>query len=85
LRVILCFFGAFAVWLDLKAVVQREWSAANDSVLSAVQVNLVDDVVMTEEDGLYTSWRRHLLNLLVYIIAPLPAQIGLLFLRQKRL
>ncbi|MEO6637462.1 MAG: helix-turn-helix domain-containing protein [Ginsengibacter sp.] len=45
------------------------WSAANDFRAIFPNVNLVDDKIMTEEDGIYTSGGAYsFLNLLVYII-----------------
>jgi transcriptional regulator GlxA family with amidase domain len=45
------------------------WSAANDFRAMFPQVNLVDDKIITEEDGIYTSGGAYsFLNLLVYII-----------------
>ena len=45
------------------------WTAANDFRAMFPDVNLVDDKIMTEEDGIYTSGGAYsFLNLLVYII-----------------
>lgn len=45
------------------------WTAANDFRTIFPKVNLVDDRIMTEEDGIYTSGGAYsFLNLLVYII-----------------
>jgi transcriptional regulator GlxA family with amidase domain len=45
------------------------WTAANDFRSMFPDVNLVDDKIMTEEDGIYTSGGAYsFLNLLVYII-----------------
>ncbi len=45
------------------------WSAANDFRAIFPEVNLVDDKIMTEEDGIYTSGGAYsFTNLLVYII-----------------
>ena len=45
------------------------WTAANDFRAIFPAVNLVDDRIMTEEDGIYTSGGAYsFLNLLVYII-----------------
>ncbi len=45
------------------------WTAANDFRAIFPEVNLVDDKIMTEEDGIYTSGGAYsFLNLLVYII-----------------
>jgi transcriptional regulator GlxA family with amidase domain len=45
------------------------WVAANDFRLMFPDVNLVDDKIMTEEDGIYTSGGAYsFLNLLTYII-----------------
>ena len=45
------------------------WVAANDFRTLFPEVNLVDDRIMTEEDGIYTSGGAYsFLNLLVYII-----------------
>ncbi len=45
------------------------WTAANDFRAMFPNVNLVDDKIMTEEDGIYTSGGAYsFLNLLVYII-----------------
>ncbi|MDQ2719957.1 MAG: helix-turn-helix domain-containing protein [Bacteroidota bacterium] len=45
------------------------WTAANDFRAMFPDVNLVDDKVMTAEDGIYTSGGAYsFLNLLVYII-----------------
>jgi transcriptional regulator GlxA family with amidase domain len=45
------------------------WSAANDFRNAFPDVNLVDDKIMTEEDGIYTSGGAYsFTNLLVYII-----------------
>ncbi|MEO8111330.1 MAG: helix-turn-helix domain-containing protein [Ginsengibacter sp.] len=45
------------------------WTAANDFRAIFPDVNLVDDKIMTEEDGIYTSGGAYsFLNLLVYII-----------------
>lgn len=45
------------------------WSAANDFRAIFPEVILVDDKIMTEEDGIYTSGGAYsFLNLLVYII-----------------
>ncbi len=45
------------------------WLAANDFRNTFPQVTLVDDKIMTEEDGIYTSGGAYsFLNLLVYII-----------------
>ncbi len=45
------------------------WSAANDFRRIFPDINLVDDKIMTEEDGIYTSGGAYsFLNLLVYII-----------------
>jgi len=45
------------------------WTKANDFRAMFPDVNLVDDKIMTEEDGIYTSGGAYsFLNLLVYII-----------------
>lgn len=45
------------------------WSEANNFRAMFPQVNLVDDKIMTEEDGIYTSGGAYsFLNLLIYII-----------------
>jgi transcriptional regulator GlxA family with amidase domain len=45
------------------------WSAANDFRAMFPEVRLVDDKIMTEEDGIYTSGGAYsFLNLLLYII-----------------
>jgi transcriptional regulator GlxA family with amidase domain len=45
------------------------WVAANDFRVLFPNVNLVDDKIMTEDDGIYTSGGAYsFLNLLVYII-----------------
>ncbi len=45
------------------------WIAANDFRTMFPKVNLVDDKIMTEEDGIYTSGGAYsFLNLLLYII-----------------
>lgn len=45
------------------------WSAANDFRMMFPEVNLVDDKIMTEDDGIYTSGGAYsFTNLLVYII-----------------
>ncbi|CAN5602846.1 helix-turn-helix domain-containing protein [soil metagenome] len=45
------------------------WTAANDFRAMFPDVNLVDDKIMTEDDGIYTSGGAYsFLNLLVYII-----------------
>ena len=45
------------------------WIAANDFKIMFPEVNLVDDKIMTEEDGIYTSGGAYsFLNLLVYVI-----------------
>ena len=45
------------------------WTAANDFRAMFPEVKLVDDKIMTEEDGIYTSGGAYsFLNLLVYII-----------------
>ncbi len=45
------------------------WTAANNFRAMFPDVNLVDDKIMTEEDGIYTSGGAYsFLNLLVYII-----------------
>jgi transcriptional regulator GlxA family with amidase domain len=45
------------------------WTAANDFRSMFPDVNLVDDKIMTEDDGVYTSGGAYsFLNLLVYII-----------------
>jgi len=45
------------------------WTAANDFRAMYPDVNLVDDKIMTEDDGVYTSGGAYsFLNLLVYII-----------------
>jgi len=45
------------------------WTAANDFKILFPQVNLVDDKIMTEDSGIYTSGGAYsFLNLLVYII-----------------
>ncbi|MEJ0104565.1 MAG: helix-turn-helix domain-containing protein [Bacteroidota bacterium] len=45
------------------------WIAANDFKTMFPEVNLVDDKIMTEEDGIYTSGGAYsFLNLLVYVI-----------------
>ncbi|MEO6454049.1 MAG: helix-turn-helix domain-containing protein [Ginsengibacter sp.] len=45
------------------------WIAANDFRNMFPEVNLVDDKIMTEEDGIYTSGGAYsFLNLIVYII-----------------
>ena len=45
------------------------WVAANDFRTMFPEVNLVDDKIMTEEDGIYTSGGAYsFLNLVVYII-----------------
>ncbi len=45
------------------------WTAANDFRTMFPDVNLVDDKIMTEDDGIYTSGGAYsFLNLLVYII-----------------
>ncbi len=45
------------------------WTAANDFRRIFPEINLVDDKIMTEEDGIYTSGGAYsFLNLLVYII-----------------
>lgn len=45
------------------------WTAANDFRAMFPEVNLVDDKIITEEDGIYTSGGAYsFLNLLVYII-----------------
>ncbi len=45
------------------------WTAANDFRAMFPEVNLVDDKIITEQDGIYTSGGAYsFLNLLVYII-----------------
>ena len=45
------------------------WIAANDFRATFPEVNLVDDKIMTEEDGIYTSGGAYsFVNLLVYVI-----------------
>jgi transcriptional regulator GlxA family with amidase domain len=45
------------------------WTAANNFRTMFPEVNLVDDKIMTEEDGIYTSGGAYsFLNLLIYII-----------------
>ncbi len=45
------------------------WASANDFKAMFPDVNLVDDKIMTEEDGIYTSGGAYsFLNLLLYII-----------------
>jgi transcriptional regulator GlxA family with amidase domain len=45
------------------------WSTANDFRTMYPEVNLVDDKIMTEEDGLYTSGGAYaFLNLITYLI-----------------
>lgn len=45
------------------------WTAANDFREMFPEVNLVDDKIITEEDGIYTSGGAYsFLNLLIYII-----------------
>jgi transcriptional regulator GlxA family with amidase domain len=45
------------------------WTAANDFRAMFPEVNLVDDKIITEEDGIYTSGGAYAyLNLLVYLI-----------------
>lgn len=45
------------------------WIAANDFRMQFPDVNLVDDKIMTEEDGIYTSGGAYsFVNLIVYII-----------------
>ena len=65
---IACFFLAGTGLLNGKQCATH-WSAANDFKNIFPEVNLVDDKIMTEEDGIYTSGGAYsFLNLLVYII-----------------
>ena len=62
------FFLAGTGLLDGKQCATH-WSAANDFRTMFPKVNLVDDKIMTEEDGIYTSGGAYsFLNLLLYII-----------------
>ncbi len=62
------FFLAGTGLLDGKQCATH-WTAANDFRSIFPNVNLVDDKIMTEEDGIYTSGGAYsFLNLLVYII-----------------
>ena len=62
------FFLAGTGLLDGKQCATH-WTAANDFRAIFPEVNLVDDRIMTEEDGIYTSGGAYsFLNLLVYII-----------------
>ena len=62
------FFLASTGLLDGKQCATH-WTAANDFRAIFPEVNLVDDKIMTEEDGIYTSGGAYsFLNLLVYII-----------------
>ncbi|MEP6596297.1 MAG: helix-turn-helix domain-containing protein [Ginsengibacter sp.] len=62
------FFLAGTGLLDGKQCATH-WTAANDFRNIFPNVNLVDDKIMTEEDGIYTSGGAYsFLNLLVYII-----------------
>ena len=62
------FFLAGTGLLDGKQCATH-WTAANDFRAMFPDVNLVDDKIMTEEDGIYTSGGAYsFLNLLVYII-----------------
>ncbi len=62
------FFLAGTGLLDGKQCATH-WSAANDFRAMFPKVNLVDDKIMTEEDGIYTSGGAYsFLNLLLYII-----------------
>lgn len=63
-----CFFLAGTGLLNGKQC-STHWSAANSFREMFPDVNLVDDKIMTEEDGIYTSGGAYsFLNLLVYII-----------------
>jgi len=65
---IAAFFLAGTGLLDGKQCATH-WTAANDFRTMYPDVNLVDDKIMTEEDGIYTSGGAYsFLNLLVYII-----------------
>ena len=65
---IAAFFLAGTGLLDGKQCATH-WTAANDFRTMFPDVNLVDDKIMTEEDGIYTSGGAYsFLNLLVYII-----------------
>ncbi|MEO6187418.1 MAG: helix-turn-helix domain-containing protein [Ginsengibacter sp.] len=62
------FFLAATGLLDGKQCATH-WTAANDFRRMFPQVNLVDDKIMTEEKGIYTSGGAYsFLNLLVYLI-----------------
>ena len=62
------FFLAGTGLLDGKQCATH-WTAANDFRAMFPGVNLVDDKIMTEDDGIYTSGGAYsFLNLLVYII-----------------
>lgn len=62
------FFLAATGLLDGKQCATH-WTAANSFRAIFPKVNLVDDRIMTEEDGIYTSGGAYsFLNLLVYII-----------------
>src|SRR5665811_978347 len=62
------FFLAATGLLDGKQCATH-WSAANNFRAMFPDVRLVDDKIMTEEDGIYTSGGAYsFLNLLVYII-----------------
>ena len=61
------FFLAGTGLLDGKQCATH-WSAANDFRTMFPKVNLVDDKIMTEEDGIYTSGGAYsFLNLLLYM------------------
>lgn len=65
---IACFFLAGTGLLKGKQCATH-WVAANDFRAMYPDVNLVDDKIMTEDDGIYTSGGAYsFLNLLVYII-----------------
>jgi len=62
------FFLAATGLLDGKQCATH-WTSANDFRAKFPHVNLVDDRIMTEEDGIYTSGGAYsFVNLLVYII-----------------
>ena len=62
------FFLAATGLLDGKQAATH-WVAANEFRQMFPQVNLVDDKIMTEEDGLYTSGGAYsFLNLLLYLV-----------------